>query len=80
MLSLEALHDLRRLIDAASLPCDANKSTKQTHEEKSKSPDRTAMGQREDEQPLAGGGGRGLSSTDRPVAARSTADGEGGAR
>jgi hypothetical protein len=80
VLSLDALHDLRRLLDAASLPCDANNSTKQTHEEKNKSPDRTAMGQREGEQPLAGESGRGMSSTDRPVAAQSAAGGEGGAR
>jgi hypothetical protein len=79
VLSLDALRDLRRLIDALSL-CDANYSPKQTPAEKSQSPNRTVMVQREGEQPLAGESGRGMSSTDRPVAARSAAGGEGGPR
>jgi hypothetical protein len=79
VLNLGALRDLRRLIDAVSLG-DANDSQKQTQAEKSQSPNRTVIVQREGQSPLAGESGRGMSSTDRPVAARSAAGGEGGLR
>ena len=32
VLSLGALRDLRQLVDAASLPCDPNNSTKEAHD------------------------------------------------
>ena len=80
VLSVDALRDLRQLVDSVCFPGDANSSTKNPRGETTQAPNRTGVDQRTGEPSAAGGDARGMSPTARPDAAASPGVGKGGSR